>query len=82
MIRAAVETRGYFDPAVTGPAEEQESGKQTFQRARQAIDLKGATAGGATTWRLFKTAIDDKHATYRFEPDPDCRFALIFLPRA
>ncbi len=80
MIRSAVEKPGYFDPAVEGPDEDQVSGKQIFQRARQAIDIKYTDRDGTTSWRLFKTAKVDNHAVYQFQPDPDCTFALIFLP--
>ena len=82
MIRAAVEKTGYFDPAVDAPDEDQISGKQIFPRARQAIDVKYAASDGTTQRCLFKTVIVDKHAEYHFEPDPECRFALIFLPRS
>ena len=82
MIRAAVEKTGYFDPAVDAPDEDQVSGKQIFQRARKAIDVKYKAEDGSGQWRLFKTVTVDKHADYHFEPDPECRFALIFLPRS
>ncbi|MFH1689270.1 MAG: hypothetical protein ABIE42_03425 [Candidatus Eisenbacteria bacterium] len=82
MIRAAVEKTGYFDPAVDGPDEDQVSGKQIFQRARSAIDVKYRASDDTTQWRLFKTVKVDSHAEYHFQPDPDCRFALVFLPRS
>ncbi len=82
MIRAAVERTGRFDPGVDGPDDDQESGKQIFQRARQAIDVKYRSDDGTTQWRLFKSMKFDKHAEYLFQPDPGCRFALIFLPRS
>ena len=82
MIRAAVERTGYFDPAIEGPMEEQESGKQIFQRARQTIDIKYKDHDGTMKWRLFKTAKVDNHAVYQFRPDPNFPFALIFLPRS
>jgi len=82
MIHATVMKKGYFDPAVEGPMEEQESGKQIFQRARKAIDIKYKDRHGTTKWRLFKTAKVDNHAVYHFQPDPNFKFALIFLPRS
>ena len=82
MIRAAVERTGRFDPGVDGPDDDQESGKQIFQRARQAIDVKYRADDGTTQWRLFKSVKFDKHTEYLFQPDPGCCFALIFLPRS
>ena len=79
IIRAAVEKRGYFDPAIEPPVESHVSGKQTFQRARQTIDIK-ASGNGSSSWRLFKTKKPENHAVYHFQPEPDCKFALIFLP--
>ena len=81
MIRVAVEKTGRFDPGVDGPDDDQESGKQTFQRARQAIDVKYRADDGTTQWRIFKSVKFDKHTEYLFQPDPGFRFALIFLPR-
>ncbi|MDP3722716.1 MAG: hypothetical protein Q8R91_04370 [Candidatus Omnitrophota bacterium] len=77
MLRKAAETSGRFDPNVNGLTEEQLSGKQVFQRARQAIDLKRASG-----WALFKTEQVDDHAEYLFRPDADVEFALIFLPKS
>lgn len=82
MIRAAVEKTGHFDPGVDGPDDDQDSGKQIFQRARKALDVKYRADDGTTQWRLFKSLKFDKHTEYLFQPDPDCRFALIFLPRS
>jgi len=82
MIRAAVEKTGRFDPGVDGPDDDQDSGKQIFQRARQAIDVKYKADDGTTQWRLLKSLKFDKHTEYQFQPDPDCRFALVFLPRS
>lgn len=78
IIHMAVEKVGYFDPAVHGP-DDLQAGKQIFQRARQAIDVKYSAK--PAKWRLFKTVNADRHAEYQFQPDPDFRFALIFLPR-
>jgi hypothetical protein len=80
MIRFAVDKIGYFDPEVHGP-DDRAAGKQTFQRARKAIDVKHKAESGRVEWRLFKTRKVDDHAEYQFEPDPDYRYALIFLPR-
>ncbi len=77
MVRKAAETSGRFDPNVNGLTEEQMSGKQIFQRARKAIDLKRASG-----WALFKTETIDDHAEYLFRPDADVKFALIFLPKS
>ena len=77
MVRKAAETSGRFDPNVNGLTEEQLSGKQIFQRARQAIDLKRSSG-----WVLFKTETVDDHAEYLFQPDADVTFALIFLPKS
>jgi len=82
MIHVAVSKSGYFDPAIEGLDEDQRAGKQIFQRARQAVDVKYKDDRGATAWRLFKTVKRDNHAVYQFEPDPDFKFALIFLPRS
>lgn len=79
VIRNAVETRGYFDPTV---AEEKDSGKQTFQRARQAFDVKKMGPDGNSRWTLFKTVKVDNHSAYQFQPDEGVTFALIFLPKA
>ncbi len=76
MIRAAADHRSNFDPATDGPSEDGVSGKQIFQRARQAVDL-----GSGNRWSLFKTDIADNQATYRFDPDANVTFALIFAPR-
>jgi len=77
MLRKAAEASGRFDPNVNGLTEEQLSGKQIFQRARQAIDLKRSSG-----WVLFKTETVDDHAEYLFQPDADVTFALIFLPKS
>lgn len=77
ILRKAAEASGRFDPNVNGLTEEQLSGKQIFQRARQAIDLKRAS-----DWTLFKTEQVDDHAEYLFRPDADIAFALIFLPKS
>lgn len=82
MIRAAVERTGYFDPAIEGPMEEQESGQQIFQRARKTIDIKYKDRDGRMRWRLFKTVMVDDHAQYHFNPGPNFKFALIFLPQS
>lgn len=75
MIRVAVEKRTNFDPSVDGPDDEGVSGKQIFQRARQAFDLKIGDG-----WAIFKTDTIDNHAVYRFDPDPAVTFALVFAP--
>jgi len=77
ILRKAAEVSGRLDPNVNGLTDEQLSGKQIFQRARQAIDLK-RPAG----WALFKTEQVDDHAEYLFRPDADVAFALIFLPKS
>lgn len=77
MLRKAAEASGRFDPNVNGLTEEQLSGKQIFQRARQTIDLRRPSG-----WALFKTETVDDHAEYLFRPDPDITFALIFLPKS
>jgi len=81
MIRKAVEAQGYFDPNVDGPSEEHVAGKQTFQRARKVFDVKYVGADGKATWKLLKTEKVDNHSVYRFQPEPEITFALIFLPR-
>ncbi|HOW74231.1 MAG TPA: hypothetical protein PKY77_26815 [Phycisphaerae bacterium] len=78
IVHMAVEKVGYFDPSVDGP-DDLLAGKQIFQRARKAIDVKYSAK--PAKWRLFKTVNVDHHAEYQFQPDPDFRFALIFLPR-
>lgn len=78
IVHMAVEKVGYFDPAVDGP-DDLQTGKQIFQRARQAIDVK--YSANPAKWRLFKSVKVDHHTEYQFQPDPDFRFALIFLPR-
>jgi len=78
IVHMAVEKVGYFDPSVDGP-DDLQSGKQIFQRARQVIDVKHSAK--PAKWRLFKSVNVDRHAEYQFQPDPDFRFALIFLPR-
>jgi len=82
IVRTAVEKQGYFDPAVDGPDEDQVSGKQIFQRARQVFDIRYNDAHGKPTWKLFKTEKVDNHAVYHFNRDPDVSFALIFLPES
>jgi len=77
ILRKATEASGRFDPNVNGLTDEQQSGKQIFQRARKAIDLE-RTSG----WALFKTEMIDDHAEYVFRPDADVTFALIFLPKS
>jgi len=77
MLRKAAEASGRFDPNVNGLTDEQLSGKQIFQRARQVIDLKRPSG-----WALFKTERVDDHAEYLFRPDADVTFALIFLPKS
>ncbi len=78
IMRKAVETRGYFDPAI---AEDLESAKQIFQRARKAFDIKEVGAHGKSIWKLFKTQKVDNHSVYQFQPDEGVSFALIFLPK-
>lgn len=77
ILRKAAEASGRFDPNVNGLTDEQLSGKQIFQRARQIIDLRRPSG-----WALFKTETVDDHAEYLFRPDPDITFALIFLPKS
>jgi hypothetical protein len=79
IIRKAVEARGYFDPTV---AEEKDSGKQIFQRAREALDIKEVGADGKPHWKLFKSVKVDNRTVYQFQPDEGVTFALIFLPKA
>lgn len=79
IIRKAIGTRGYFDPTIE---EEIDSGKQIFQRARQAFDIKYANREGKTNWKLFKTITVGNRAVYQFQPDEGVTFALIFLPQA
>jgi len=78
IIRKAVEARGYFDPI---NAEELDSGKQIFQRARAVFDIKEVGADRKSHWKLFKTAKVDNHSVYQFQPDEGVTFALIFLPK-
>ena len=74
-VLAALERRVRYDPAVEGPHEEREDGKQTFQRARPLFDIKVSK----NQWALFKTVpTDDGHAVYRFTPDEGCKFAFVF----
>lgn len=79
LIRKAVEARGYFDPTV---AEEKDSGKQIFQRARGAFDIKVVGADGKSHWKLLKSVKGDNHTIYQFQPDKGVTFALIFLPKS
>ena len=73
-IRNAIDCRANYDPA-TGGSDDNDSGKQTFQRARHAFDL-----GSRQKWKVFKTDMVDKVAMYRFDPDADVSFAYIFAP--
>lgn len=79
LIRKAVEARGYFDPMVT---EDKDSGKQIFQRARAAFDIKVVGADGKSHWKLLKSVSGDNHTVYQFKPDEGVTFALIFLPKS
>lgn len=81
LLRDAAEARGYFDPGTDDRYEDVlDDPKQTFVRAGQSIDIKYKDQRGKTTWTLFKTRMAGKHSVYQFDPDPDVRFALIFLP--
>lgn len=71
-VRICIERGTGFDPIDDVDAGVQ---KQTFQKARQTIDLR---AGGS--WALIKTDMVDNHSVYRFAPDDDVTFALIFAP--
>jgi len=82
VLRAVVDKRGYFDPAYDDPDPERFSGRQILQRARKTVDIKYRDAKGKMTWRLFKTSKPANRAVYRFDPDADFPFALIFLPHA
>jgi hypothetical protein len=83
VLRAIVETRGYYDPNRDDPPREQRwSAKQIVQRARKAVDISYRDPHGKKTWRLFKTHRPENRAVYHFNPDPGFRFALIFLPHA
>jgi hypothetical protein len=82
ILRAGVEKKGYFDPNIEAPDEEQISGKQIFRSARRAIDIKYKNKDGKATWKLFKSVKVENHTEYQFQPDENLSFALIFLPRA
>lgn len=75
-IRFALEKVGDYDPGAEGPHAEGEAGKQIFQRARQMFDL-----GTGRVRALFTTVFDSNHAVYRFAPNPDVSFALIFASK-
>ena len=76
-VEAAVKSRGYFDPNVTGP--DLTSGKQLFQRTRQSFDIRS----GGSSWKIFKTVrTEEGHAVYAFQPDSDVSFVFIFLARS
>lgn len=81
MLRKALETPGYYDPVTDQTHEDRLSAKQIFQRARQTVDIKVPGASRNAAWRLFKTEIVDKRSVYRFQPEPEVSFALIFLPK-
>ena len=73
IIHAAVSKAGRFDPNIESDLD---SGKQIFQRARSAFDLKTRSS-----WRIFKSVeTDEGHTVYSFAPDADVSFAFIFLP--
>ncbi len=82
LIREAAEAVARFDPIDDPRHEEQAAVKQTFQRARQVFDRKCRDEAGAASWRLFKSAKSEDRVVYLFRPDPDCKFALLFLPRS
>jgi hypothetical protein len=73
ILQRGAEASGRFDPNL----DEQDSSKQIFQRARKVIDIR--RKGG---WVLFKTEQVENHAEYRFQPDSEVEFALIFLPKS
>ena len=80
MVRAAVDLRGYFDPNINNPDEDQVSGKQIFQRARKIFDIKYDDARGKATWKLFKSVKVENRTDYHFSADHGASFAFIFLP--
>ena len=82
MIHAAVTTRGYFDPNTNNPDDDQVSGKQIFQRARQAFDLKYRDNHGKNAWTLLKSVRVDNRTDYHFSPDSGATFALVFVPNS
>lgn len=76
FLRTCIEYRGYYDPSVSPPG--YEDGKQTFERARKAVDVKFLGPGGKEDWKLFKTRSVDRVAHYEFSPERGTSFALIF----
>lgn len=81
-VRAAAECPTDFDPAAADVGDDDPAdAKATFQRARQALDIKHVDSDGKADWTLLKTRHVGKRAVYRFSPDPDTTFALIFIPR-
>jgi hypothetical protein len=80
VLRACTEKHGFFDPVADERFDQLNDPKQTFVRARQAIDAKVIRGDGKEDWMLFKTCMVDKSARYRFAPEPTARFALIFQP--
>lgn len=76
LLRAAVTSRRRFDPEDSEFYEDLGDPRQAFQRARAGIDLKTAAGG----WTLFKTEMILGNAKYRYAPDSDAKFALVFLP--
>ena len=74
-IASAINSRGIFDPNVSGP--DLVSGKQIFQRARSVFDAR--TGNGP--WRMFRGfRHEEGHTVYAFQPDHDVSFAFVFLP--
>jgi hypothetical protein len=71
MVRSVAERRSNYDPS----AEDADSAKQTFQRARKTFDLKRGKS-----WALFKTDKVEQRAVYRFDPAPSVTFAFVFDP--
>jgi hypothetical protein len=53
------------------------SAKQTFQMARNAVDIK---VGGDQHWLLFKSERVGKRVDYVFRPDPGATYCFIFSP--
>ena len=79
VLREVVASRRPFD-AVTDSVVLQDHGDavQTFQRMRQALDLKKGPRR-TDDWCLIKSVrTADGRVAYRFSPDPDVKFALIF----
>lgn len=79
VLREIVASKRPFDPnADSTVLDERKEAAQTCRKMRQAVDVKKGTKRD-DEWRMLKSvATDDGRVAYRFNPDADVSFAILF----